>query len=77
MPWSRRIFYEAIAFSTGYLGDGHLSRGMRAIQVVVGSARARVVGFAACRKVEVLDESLVDGAPVSAARRVRQRIERT
>src|SRR5512132_1772469 len=69
MPWSRRIFYEAIAFSTGY--DGHLSR-MSAIQVVVGSARARVVGFAACRPAELPDESPVH--PASSARRVRQRI---
>src|SRR5512132_3262847 len=69
MPWSRRIFYEAIAFSTG---DGHLSRGMSAIQVVVGSARARVVGFAACRPAELPDESPVH--PASSARRVRQRI---
>src|SRR5512132_1418945 len=72
MPWSRRIFYEAIAFSTGYLGDGHLSRGMSAIQVMVGSARARVVGFASCRPAELPNESPVH--PASSARRVRQRI---
>src|SRR5512132_2593235 len=72
MPWSRRILYEAIAFSTGYLGDGHLSRDMSAIQVVVGSALARVVGFAACRPAELQNESPVH--PASSARRVRQRI---